>query len=119
MKIKSAGALGVDLVCGPKVYPKLLKTRNARYAKYDKRKARIRRLTKSNQKGGGLVFLVGILPAVLFDAGVHGLSGQKLLKLRRDTARALGAGGPKRSLDLALAFNSDLDPEIKTRGGIG
>ena len=111
---QSVRSLGVDLCAGRKVRSKLLKTRANRYHDMHKRVRRNFVLATGSKSAPGRVWATGVLPSILYDAPVHGLFGRPLRKVRQATANAHNVSGPKRSLDIALAFLPDVDPEVTT-----
>ena len=111
-ELGSVRALGVDIWNGIKAPKGALKTRRKRYDDVAKRRHRLGCLRGADFKTSGKVYICGILPSILYDAPVLGLTGRKLKSVRAEAARMLGLTNCGKAINVALAFNRDKDPEI-------
>ena len=75
-------------------------------------------MAKGNACAGGRVWVCGALPSILYDSVVHGMPARQLKKVRSLTAQFLRTGGKGRSLDIALSFFPDRDPERIVSSGL-
>ena len=105
-------ALGVDLWSGPKPFKGAYKVRNKRYRDLGCRRKRLYTLRQASAKASGQVYTCGIVPSILYDAPVYGLSGRKLKAVRAEAANMLGLTRNGKGINIAFAFNRDKDPEI-------
>ena len=55
---------------------------------------------------------------MLYDKNIYGLFGRELKIIRAHAGAALGLLGPRRSLDLGLAFHPSKDPEVTTAAAV-
>ena len=105
-------SLGADFWAARPNVGRFMPVRMSRCHKLAARRYRLHALRHANKQGAAKVFVVGILPSVLWDAPIYGLFGNPLLKLRRETAQFLGISRKRRSLDFAFSFRPQADPEL-------
>ena len=108
----SVRSLGIDFWAAAPKIRRPMRVRRKRNENMKTRKPKLQQLKSASSIVAGKVFVCGVLPSVLFDSPIYGLFGRPLKKLRSATASILGISGPRRDLNLVLAFVPDKDPEM-------
>ena len=111
-KIGSVRSLGVDFSAGNAKRASARPVRAVRRSQFLKKLGRLKALRVAERSTASKVFFCGASPGLFFDTPLFGLFGHGLNKARRTAGVFLGLSGCRTSINIALAFAPDKDPEI-------